>query len=399
MMKILSKILTEKIVKENDFAIISKLDDETKQRLKEHIQNSILEKCDYQILEYLQEMIEVAIDKFEDELRAIIRISSLKYTINDVFYEKLKEPYVNSDNLDLKNYASNNSFDIPLNKYTLVNFIEFNIIDGVDLIVEETVKQMVDCEFPFLNVYKKMLQNVLKAFSEPLSKREIALLSFDVLSAFLKLNGLEWKKNINIKNNTPQTNQKILDNSYDEIINKLQKLPNTDNVIDLLTNEKLNHCNLFTNGKKLSKVKSNNHYMSFLYKCATVITEDNNLIVFQEFTEALISGYMQYLEFEDKSQKNKSYEQELKVLKKYNISNENDKNIKELEDKIKFLSIAKPHQKFIPFKELANRLEIDTNQISNYITYSLNNRTNRKTIKQIFDTLQTIPKEICISQF
>ena len=138
--------------------------------------------------------------------------------------------------------------------------------------------------------------------------------------------------------------------------------------------------------------------MSFLYKCNSVYTE-NDLIVFQEFVEALISGYMQFLEFEDREQKIKSYKQDLEVLKRYNTSNENDKNIQELEDKISFLSISKPHQKFIPFKELSNRLEIDTNQISNYITNILNNGTHKNTIKQNFDNLKTIPKEICISKF
>lgn len=138
--------------------------------------------------------------------------------------------------------------------------------------------------------------------------------------------------------------------------------------------------------------------MSFLYKCNSVYTE-NDLIVFQEFVEALISGYMQFLEFEDKEQKIKSYNQDLEVLKRYNTLNENDKNIQELENKISFLSISKPHQKFIPFKELSNRLAIDTNQISNYITNILNNGTHKNTIKQNFDTLKTIPKEICISKF
>lgn len=108
---------------------------------------------------------------------------------------------------------------------------------------------------------------------------------------------------------------------------------------------------------------------------------------------------MQFLEFEDKEQKIKSYKQDLEVLKRYNISNENDKNIQELEDNISFLSISKPHQKFIPFKELSNRLEIDTNQISNYIKNILNNGAGKNTIKQNFDNLKTMPKEICISKF
>jgi hypothetical protein len=182
------------------------------------------------------------------------------------------------------------------------------------------------------------------------------------------------------------------------IIDRLQKLPNTNDIIELLQQEKSSNNDLFTNGKKLSKVTSNNHYMSFLYKCNSVYT-DNDLIVFQEFVEALISGYMQYLEFENRENKIKKYTHDLEVLQRYNNSNENDKNIQALEDKVSFLSIAKPHQKFIPFKELSNRLEIDTNQIANYITNVLNKGTHPNTIKLHFDSLRTIPKEICISKF
>ncbi|MFW2525642.1 hypothetical protein ACN5O8_07920 [Aliarcobacter butzleri] len=433
--------LTETIAKENNFTVIKKLDDNTKQYLKEHIQNSILERYDYQPLEHIQVMIDLITDDNYGilEINAINYIESINYTINDKFYEKLKEPYINSNDLDFEDYDDN--FDIPLNEYTLMDWIEFNIIDAIDLTAEKFEENYKNTKF--FDYYKQVIQDnlelhfkhknreietkqykskeeaiqgllnfnrepldyeniKLKKDLEPLTKREINLITVNAILIADKNVKIFLKENIannyNINNNLPQTNQKLLNNSYDVIIDTLKNLSNTDDIISLLENEKSINDDLFTNAKKLSKVKSNNHYMSFLYKCNSVWTQ-NQLIVFQEFVEALISGYMQFLEFEDKEQKIKSYNHDLEVLKRYNTSNENDKNIQELEDNINFLSISKPHQKFIPFKELSNRLEIDKNQITNYITNILNNGTHKNTIKQNFDTLITIPKEICISKF
>lgn len=433
--------LTETIAKENNFTVIKKLDDNTKQYLKEHIQNSILERYDYQPLEHIQVMIDLITDDNYGilEINAINYIESINYTINDKFYEKLKEPYINSNDLDFEDYDDN--FDIPLNEYTLMDWIEFNIIDAIDLTAEKFEENYKNTKF--FDYYKQVIQDnlelhfkhknreietkqykskeeaiqgllnfnrepldyeniKLKKDLKPLTKREINLITVNAILIADKNVKIFLKENIannyNINNNLPQTNQELLNNSYDVIIDTLKNLSNTDDIISLLENEKSINDDLFTNAKKLSKVKSNNHYMSFLYKCNSVWTQ-NQLIVFQEFVEALISGYMQFLEFEDKEQKIKSYNHDLEVLKRYNTSNENDKNIQELEDNINFLSISKPHQKFIPFKELSNRLEIDKNQITNYITNILNNGTHKNTIKQNFDTLITIPKEICISKF
>ena len=435
--------LFETIAKENNFTVIKKLDESNKQYLKEHIQNTILERYNYQPLEHIQEMIDEAIHFFEDELQAINYISDINYNINDTFYEKLKEDFLDIDdeNCDWEDELSKLKEDIKLNKYTLTDFIDISFVDGIDLMVEQFEDNYKN--HPYLEVYKQGIQeslelhfkhknrevetkehiskedriqsllnfnsepldyeNVkLKKDLEPLTKRETNLITARIIFILNKDLQVVYKENIannyNINRNTPETNQELLNNSYDVIITTLKKLQNTNDIIDLLENEKLINNNLFTNGKKLSKVKSNNHYMSFLYKCNSVYTE-NHLIVFQEFVEALISGYTQFLEFEDKEQKIKSYKQDLEVLRRYNISNENYKNIQELEENINFLSISKPHQKFIPFKELSNRLEIDTNQISNYITNILNNGTHKNTIKQNFDNLKTIPKEICISKF
>lgn len=436
--------LTETIAKENNFTVIKKLDENNKQYLKEHIQNTILDKYNYKPLEHIQEMIDEAIDWFEDYLQAINYISDINYNINDTFYEKLKENYFDSQDdsiCDWEDEFEKPKEDIKLNKYTLADFIDISFIDGIDLMVEQFVDNYKNTKF--FDYYKQLIQDSLelhfkhknrkietkeykgkeemiesllnfnrepldyekielKEELEPLTKRETNLITANIILTLNKGLQLVYKKKIandyNINNNTPQTNQELLNNSYDVIIDRLKELSNTDDIINLLENEKLINNDLFTNSKKLSKVKSNNHYMSFLYKCNSVWTE-NQLIVFQEFVEALISGYMQFLEFEDKEQKIKSYKQDLEVLKRYNTSKENNKNIQELEDIISFLSISKPHQKFIPFKELSNRLEIDTNQISNYITNILNNGTHKNTIKQKFDTLITIPKEICISKF
>ena len=432
-------LLIKTIAKENNFTVIKKLDENTKQYLKEHIQNSILDRYNYQPLEHIQEMIDEAIYFFEDDLQAINYIQSINYNINDTFYEKLKEDYFDSQDdtiCDWEDEFEKPKEDIKLNKYTLTDFIDISFIDGIDLMVEQFEDTYKD--FPYLGNYKETINDEIerytyyinlekgyekesflesiqkenelivmenKVLDNPkvkLTKRETNLITANIILTLNKGLQLGYKEKIandyNINNNDPQTNQELLDNSYDVIIVTLKKLSNTDNIINLLGNEKSINSDLFTNGKKLSKVKSDSHYMSFLYKCNSVYTE-NDLIVFQEFVEALISGYMQFLEFEDKEQKIKSYKQDLEVLKRYNTSNENDKNIQKLEDNINFLSISKPHQKFIPFKELSNRLEIDTNQISNYITNILNNGTHKNTIKQNFDTLITIPKEICISKF
>lgn len=436
--------LIESIAKENNFTVIKKLDENNKQYLKEHIQNSILDRYDYKPLEHIQEMIEQAIEFFEDDLQAINYIQSINYTINDKFYEKLKEDYFDSQDdtiCDWEDEFEKPKEDIRLNRYTLADFIKISFIDGIDLMVEQFednyknhpylefyrqgIKENLEIHYKYKNreietkeyeSKEDRIQSLLNFNREPLdfdniklrkdlkplTKREINLVTANIILILNKGLQVVYKENIannyNINSNTPQTNQKLLDNSYDVIIDTLNKLANTDDIIDLLKKEKSINSDLFLNAKKLSKVKSDNHYMSFLYKCNSVYAGDE-LIVFQEFVEALISGYMQFLEFENKEQKIKSYIQDLEVLKRYNTLKENDKNIQELEDKISFLSISKPHQKFIPFKELSNRLEIDTNQISNYITNILNNGTHKNTIKQNFNTLKTIPKEICISKF
>ncbi|MEA2028303.1 MAG: hypothetical protein U9N49_04960 [Campylobacterota bacterium] len=243
----------------------------------------------------------------------------------------------------------------------------------------------------------------LKKNKEPLTKREKTLIKANVILTFNKAVMNNYRERIamqyNITQNTPQLNQEILNNSYNVIIDELKKLASPQEVIELIEGEKRNNETLFTNGKKLSKLQSGNHYMSFLYQCNSVYVKDNDIVIFKEFVEALANGYAQYLEFQDSKTKVKQYQKDLEVLKRYNSQNENDANIQELEKQINFLSIAKAHQKIIPFKELANRLEIDHNGIINYINNATILNIHKNTIKQHFDTLPSIPKEICIDTF
>ena len=112
-------LLIKTIAKENNFTVIKKLDENTKQYLKEHIQNSILDRYNYQPLEHIQEMIDEAIYFFEDDLQAINYIQSINYNINDTFYEKLKEDYFDSQDdtiCDWEDEFEKPKEDIKLNK-------------------------------------------------------------------------------------------------------------------------------------------------------------------------------------------------------------------------------------------------------------------------------------------
>lgn len=136
----MKRLLIETIAKENDFKVIDKLDVKTKQYLKEHIQNSILERYNYQPLAHIREMIDEAIDWFEDDLQAINYIDSINYNINDTFYEKLKEDFFDSQDdtiCDWEDEFEKPKEDIRLNKYTLTDFIDISFIDGIDLTVEQ----------------------------------------------------------------------------------------------------------------------------------------------------------------------------------------------------------------------------------------------------------------------
>jgi len=407
----MESILTDEIVRENDFTLITKLDENTKQYLKEHIQNSILDRYNYQPLKHMKEMIDTVVDFFEDDLQAINYIQTINYTINNKVYEKLKEEYFDCNDETI--YDWEDEFEKPkeaqrLNKYTLSDFIDISFIDGIDLMAEQF--EDINKNHPQLDIYKQAIkenlellykhknhENIkLKKDLEPLTKREINLITANAILILNKSLLLRYKEKIandyNIKNNTPQKNQELLNNSYEVIIEELKKInPNEVDCIDLIEQEKNINSNLFVNPKILTQLKNNNHYMKFLYKCNSAYTQDYDKVIFSEFVESLINGYTQYLELKNSDTKKriKEYEKELKVLEKYNRLEENKKNIEEITNYISFLSIKKSYYKFVIFKELSNKLEIQVNEIANYIlNTSMKKSHNRNTILNNFNIIK-----------
>jgi len=169
---------------------------------------------------------------------------------------------------------------------------------------------------------------------------------------------------------------------------------------EIIIKDKINNDSLFTYGKRRVKLMQN-HYMDFLLKCNIAYLVDYDKFVFIEFVEAYISGYKQYKEIisiskEEKNKKLKEYKENLKVLKKYNKFNENSKNIEELKEEIQFLENPNRHYKMIIFKELSNRLKINTSQIANYIT-TIKSGTSKKTVLSNFNKIGTKPTDIKIN--
>jgi len=411
----MERVLADFLAKEFNLTIVDKLETIAKTRLKEHIRQTILKTYHYPHLDLLNTMIDVAIEKFEDTLCAINYISDIVYAINDTFYENLKE-------------------DILHNQSSLAECITMQYLDGIGKFVHNfrnsddwklhpwhhdftlELQRKLDAFYKHKNIDKKaFVQNLLTSETfdicnpklienpTPLTPRETILVEAFTHLGFSKYFEYELPGEIaqhyNIANNAPHVNQKILDDSYAVVIQELEKISIKEEIFYLIQREQSMHNELFTNGKRFSKLKTNNHYMSFLYACTSVYT-DSNTIVFKEFVEALISGYIQSLEFKDGDNKIKGFTKDLEVLTRYNDLKENDENIKKLENQINFLSITKPLQKLIPFKELANRLELDRHQISNYIImYASKKKVHKDTIEKYFDDLKTIPIEINISTF
>lgn len=202
-----------------------------------------------------------------------------------------------------------------------------------------------------------------------------------------------------IKKNNSELNQMILNNSYDVILAEVLRIAGENNSTikaqAMVKKEKLAHQDLFTNAKKFAKLSRNKHYMSFLYRCTVApLMEYSDVLVFAEFVEALVSGCLQWINIQQQPYRISEIDKELAVLEKYNTRKENDSNIHRLILEKQLFSTPKPLQRLLPFKELANKLEIDNKQIANYLVSIL--EVNRRTIKDNFDNLITQPKNICV---
>ena len=211
-----------------------------------------------------------------------------------------------------------------------------------------------------------------------------AILHMEVLQPKVFTNvDLEIKEKYNINKNTPQQNQEILNNSYDILISELVKIKSNQKkllpIIDNLEQEKSINIDLFTNSSKLKTLKLNNNRMSFLYKCTT--SKKNNKLIFTEFVESLLCGYKYYVKSNLQDLK-----KELIVLKKYNTLNENRFNIEEVKNQIQFLDTHKTSLKYLPYKILADNLNLTKQELQVYHKYIKDN-TTLKTMEKHFNNL------------
>jgi len=333
------------------------------------------------------------------------------------FYQKLSEKYYEDDELSDDDFGTLE--ETPLNSSTLVDYIHFTIIDYLDLWVVEVLnlwKQDVhptlysgyqELEEYLINEYEEINKQSKRdwAIKEPLSDREKILIKFFCISEYSKHQTKMYKEyistNYKVSSNENIVNQQILNNSYDVIITELKtRFSTVEEVTALLEQEKLLNQSLFTNLKKLTQMKKDNHYMSFLFMCDVIDVgkSPGEKVVFKEFVEALVKGYEQYISLQNRSNELKILKRDLQTLEKYNEKKENDKNIKKVKTNIIFYSAPKAHHKFIPFKVLADTLNLETKQMANYISNVLN--SNKLTINLHFDTLTTmLDKKVSIGRY
>jgi len=142
------------IIRSNkDFKLITELSDDYIQMLKNAIKNEIIEKSNYKNIIALDKMINKTIEFFCDELKAINRINNYIIDIESDFLEKLKEEYTKDVNYEEYEYfdeykkihGANASYDeywkeartkIPLNEYTLSDYITIEVVDAIDELSE-----------------------------------------------------------------------------------------------------------------------------------------------------------------------------------------------------------------------------------------------------------------------
>jgi len=407
----MERALIKEIIKYGtNLTIIDELSEDTEKELEKELLNIINSNTNNLDNEKIELMIDIFIKDCHEQIYAINYIQNINLNIKPYLYKKLKEPFYN-ENRDgaWELYEDLGVEYVPLNQFTLCDAIEFEYTDMVDVYLAQPLTEYISSKFKEANnyishsemqdFYKTSIGELEKSLKSPTVREEnLLLFLFEVI--VLKGWKLAWKffikENFHIKNNTPETNQEILDNSYDYIIEETNADKNS-----IIYDDKNQNNELFTNAKREVQLRKKNHFMSFLYKCNTGYLLNNDKMIFIEFVEAYICGYKQYKELnsltaEEKKKRLKEYKRDLEALKKYNILNENSKNIKELTKEIKFLENPNRHYEMIIFKELSNQLEINTQQIANYIT-TIKSATSKKTILTNFDKISTKPTEAKIT--
>jgi len=321
-------------------------DDIRIKKFEKHFVQTIVNHTNYEYKEHLLEMIEPVIEfirygRSSDYSVDILDTTGIEFCINDDFFDRLKDEYVLSDSIDFDKYDDyeDNIKEIPLNKYTLTDYSTLFV-------------NLDSHSFAEINLWHEIYHEV----------------------------------NSNILVNSQKDNQRILENSYELIIREVSKISNSDDVVSFLEAEKYRTHMIFDNSKKRQyQLKSNNHYMSFLYKCKICKPEGENKDIYFEFTNALIDGYTHYLFLSNISRTEiNEYKKDLEVLKRYEG---NERHIKLLSKKIEICSIPKTCHKLMIFKPLSIVLNIETSKITSYIKSATDFDVSKATMNKYFETL------------
>ena len=417
----MEKKLINEIIKYSPFdcTIIDKLTEHQEKEIREKLSDVLLSHFEPNNIERMELMINSCIEVYNEQIYTINYIQNINIIIKPYFYEKIKEPFYD-DSIELTEEEWAEIWEVeeeylPFNEYTLAYATEFQYTDMIDeyfthgiydshdiiksYIPPNELQKLKDERIKDYEEYKKIRYRDWKTYQENLTEREekLVLFSFEmtIIKGIRQGQSTIIKEKYNIKNNTPEKNQEILNNSYDVVIEHM----NINDMDDIIINDKINNDKLFTNAKRRVQFMKK-HYMDFLLKCNTAYLVDYDKFVFKEFVEAYIRGYKQYKELisiseAEKNKILKEYKEDLKVLKKYNKFNENAKNIEELKKEIQFLENPNKHYEMIIFKELSNQFKINTPQIAKYLIHTKG--TTKRTVLNNFDKISTKPTDIKIN--
>lgn len=192
--------------------------------------------------------------------------------------------------------------------------------------------------------------------------------------------------------NSSTLNLHFLNNSFEIIIDSISKYSSNSEMIAKILHYKSIMQNPFLKEQAYAKILGKNHYLSFLLDCSLFHHKKSGKVIYKEFVESFVDGFMQYidLQYRYKKQDIKDLEKDLNTLVNYNSNNENEQNILEVKQKISVLKTKKIHQKYLPFKELQNRMNFDINRIATL--YTTLEKGHRKSIKSNLNTLDTLSK-------
>ncbi len=394
---ILAKYLTNRI--RNDFKyknieVIQKFTDTQKKELIEKVHDDIQMHQNYSCINNLYIIITDAINYFESEyLYGLKHIYNITFLLQDDIFTYLNN-YWKSDELERINFLISN---LNIQYEDSCTHIVNELYSNFDF--QNKLPEIYDSYLEYLNSKVLDYQDYEELI---LTERELVLvkcygiLQYDEIMLDKVSYNILCKYNIN--NNSHEENQKILNNSYDVIFQKIKEHCDIQEILDSIEQQKSVNSDLFLNPRKASVLKKKNHYMSFLYQCNSVYS-DCEKVIFKEFTEQFLSGYMQMVELYADNKNLQELQQDIESFKRHNTHAIIASKIKEIDRSISFFKIKKNNYKFIPFKELSNKLTLDLNDIVKYINTCTNNTTHINTAKDNFSLIKTLGKEINLNTF